>query len=167
MARKVFRHSQGRRNRELMHPVREWFIGLTAFLLVAGAGSAWVWSEYDFYQTLSPVSGQVEMEVSNYHEVAVEAALARYQEKQQIYDELINAEPLAEIDTTELEAESATTTITTSSPQESETAGSVEGGGEGTNTDPGEVPGPESDPETAAEPEPPSEPPIGQPLIGE
>ena len=162
MARQVFRRSQDRQSRELMHPVREWFIGLGAFALVAGAGSLYVWNEFNFYQSLSPEGGQVEMELVSYHEAAAEAAIERFAAKSATYTELVNAEPLAELTPEEAAApEAATSSDAAATESSAETDSDTQQLGSDS------VSGAESDAGSEPEPESLAEPAIGEPIIGE
>ena len=65
MAEHVFRKSQGYPDRRLMHPKREWGIGIGIFLVLVSAGAIGAFSVFTSYRDFSQVTASVEQSVSH------------------------------------------------------------------------------------------------------
>lgn len=112
MAKTVFKRSRGKYQHQLMHPTREWLIGLFCSAIFLVVGSVWVWGEFAYYQNLRPEGGQLTQPDVQYREVAVRAAIDRFSEKAVRYNTILNAEPLVDpiVPEVKIEEESASST---------------------------------------------------------
>jgi len=90
MARHIFRHGQGVRDPKIMHPGREWAIGLmvTAISIIIGAvASTTIFVSYnkDYFSQNDMVE-----EIIPYKAALVEKAISLYQDKQDTYKTISN-----------------------------------------------------------------------------
>ena len=111
MAKQIFRHKQGLSDPQIMHPYRDWYIGLFVTVLLF-SGSAY-WSAYSYMKNknvtdIQPVNQSGEVVV--YRESQVTAALQKILEREQALANLLGSV----VPTEPLITESATTSAATS-----------------------------------------------------
>lgn len=88
MAKHVFRRSRGIPDRELMHPRRDWLVGLAVFiLLMLGGGGASALS-YVYYDSIAVATDPSAVVVPRYQAALIEATLERYNERVARYQAL-------------------------------------------------------------------------------
>lgn len=90
LVKKILRHRRGIQENQIIHPTREWFIGLLmAVFLFAGFGY-WNITSYIKYSNTS-ITGAVTLdnEVIVYRESLVQEALRRFSERQTQFDTLV------------------------------------------------------------------------------
>jgi hypothetical protein len=79
MVRKILKHSQGLRDHKIMHPEREWLIGLSFALLIfiaSAYGSAFTyWKNKNITASTDMITSE---EVTVYRESVVKEALAKF-----------------------------------------------------------------------------------------
>lgn len=74
--RSALRRSHGLKDHNLMHPTREWFMGLGAGLVFLLSGTAWCVYLYWGYNTVEPeTAAEIDAPVNIYQKATVEAAL--------------------------------------------------------------------------------------------
>lgn len=127
MTRTIMRHSQGLQDPKLMHPEREWFIGLmvaVTIFIVTASGSA-----YSYVKNRHPMAEDTNMneEVTVYRESIVKDALglitARDEERTALIQQFTPAEILPEVAPEPVASttpEAATTTLPSASSTEEE-----------------------------------------------
>ena len=126
IAKHILKRQRGLRDHQIIHPVREWFIGLVCSLLILVGGA--VWSAFTYFEvsgrTVETTSTDV-VTANVYRGDIVNAALAKFRERTDNFNQLL--ENRVEITPRELgesmpQAESATSeTEPTSSESESGT----------------------------------------------
>lgn len=111
MAKAAFRHDQGYPERKLIHPQREWFIGLAIFAVLLIGGSIAAGLLFLHYQNIDATVTVSEERVPTYQAGTVADVLALYSAREVRFNELQNSArtqaPLSE--------EVATTTSATTS----------------------------------------------------
>jgi len=76
-------------NHQIMHPAREWFLGLLAGLIMAGLGGFWSVNSYLQYSEVSLNSNDIgETDVVVYRESVVKAAQSDFSERAVKYEKL-------------------------------------------------------------------------------
>lgn len=87
-ARHVTRRSKGLPDRRLMHPYREWYIGLAVAGVLVCAGIAYTYSQYQYYDTIEErVAGDVG-EVIEYRSNVAERVTVRFVARSAVFDRL-------------------------------------------------------------------------------
>lgn len=90
MAKKILKSDRGVQNPKLMHPAREWGIGVILGFLILAASAAWSASTYISYRSSSNISSSdVDSEVVVYRALQVETALKTFAERSVRYEELV------------------------------------------------------------------------------
>ena len=97
MAKDVFRKGQGYPDKRLMHPQREWTIGLGIFALIIGVGSFVSFNIYVKYNTIDTQEREMTTRVTSYNEVAAQNALAVFRERQRVFNALTNRDVVIEV----------------------------------------------------------------------
>ncbi len=121
MAEHVFRKSQGYPDRRLMHPKREWGIGIGIFLVLVSAGAIGAFSVFTSYRDFSQVTASVEQSIPTYREVIVQDALEVYRQKEQKFTTLRQTNASSIVDNSV-----ASTTSTDQTQEETEQSLKVE-----------------------------------------
>ena len=104
MASRLFKGKRQPRDRQLMHPNREWFIGLCVALGILGVSGWWSANTYLNYQNVSiEDGGETTQSQVVYREAQVQAVLDLYTEKANTLTGLISEAPII---TEEIEEES-------------------------------------------------------------
>lgn len=88
MSRAVFRKGQGYPDRRLIHPNREWVLGLILFTIVVLGGSIAVTNVFSKYGNSNIQNGEVTNKVPVYHAGAVKEALEIYSARSLEYTRL-------------------------------------------------------------------------------
>lgn len=90
IAKKIMRHQRGVREHQIIHPVREWLIGIAAFVLLAATAAYWAFVMYVEINSRSvELSAAPVAEIVVYRPELVNAALARFGEREATYRELL------------------------------------------------------------------------------
>lgn len=104
MARHVFRRSRGIPDKRLMHPRREWGIGLLMFAAVLGVGSVYSAQSFTQFKDLTSIKGEASLAIPRYNQGQVEAVLALYAARNEAYQDLISDTSLATQFTTDADS---------------------------------------------------------------
>lgn len=122
-AKKIVRAQQGLKNHQLMHPRREWMIGVFVAVSIFSASAVWSSIKYFQYQNIDhQTSVQPEAPVAVYRETLVNEALTSLGEKAQRLSKLLgDTESVPEV-----EAEPIVTTEEESDGEEVEAGAVVE-----------------------------------------
>lgn len=118
MTRAVFKRSQGYRKHEIMHPSREWFIGiglLAAVVIVGGIVNA---LEYRSYNSLEQATKGAPLSINKYSHVLAQKARDSYEGKVQKFDALAGDVPAAPIIPEVTAEQSASSTASTTTETE-------------------------------------------------
>ena len=110
MVKKVSRRSQGVPDRRIIHPEREWLIGIGLFIAVVIAGSAYNAYVYNRLTNLQSEVVPAEQSTIRYRESLVMQALDTYRERAEAYTALQLSLPELEIIEPEVASSTATTT---------------------------------------------------------
>jgi hypothetical protein len=110
MTKKILRHQEGLEDRTIMHPVREWFVGLAIGIVVFIAVA--LMSGYAYWQNKQEnVTFETEVaETTIYSESQVKEALRLYRTRDRERMSLIGGIEVTEIPVTEQATTTATTT---------------------------------------------------------
>lgn len=106
----ISQFKSGRYEKRMLHPLREWFIGVSVFLLCvlsATAHSAYTFIKYESVN-IDTVTISTESTI-RYNRTLVETVLGRYQERAQEFSAIIAGIPVPEADTEEAGSMSTTT----------------------------------------------------------
>lgn len=102
ITKRIMRSQKGIRDPKLVHPRREWVIGILAASFVLIGAAAWSATTYLNYQDIELTMGQgTEAEVVVYRESLVNASLEVFTERQRELDRLMNGLGPASIETGE------------------------------------------------------------------
>ena len=93
MAKGVTRRSRGYSDRRVIHPKREWFIGIGIFVLITAIGAFWNIEEYMYYNTIESRAVGESVKPRAYQGEKVEEALQLFTQKQETFDALTNSAP--------------------------------------------------------------------------
>lgn len=115
MAQQVFRKAQGRPDKRLMHPVREWGIGLVLFAVMVSWGGWYAGMQFIHYRALDTSPSAVHQPVvPTYNTSLVNTALSIYRARAAAYQALLPP-GAATMQLPPMATSSATTVIATSS----------------------------------------------------
>jgi hypothetical protein len=89
MSKHVFRKSQGYPDRRLMHPGREWLVGIVAFSFVVIVGSAFAGNLFIKYKNIDSVTGDSGERIPVYKEKVAQDALIEYQKREDAYHAMV------------------------------------------------------------------------------
>lgn len=128
IAKKILKHRQQVRDHQIIHPKRDWAIGLLFSIILLGAFGWWNVSTYMTYSNTA-VTGSVTLDnqVVVYREGQVMEALDRFAAKEQRFNELVEDNRVSsvlpeevkeslEVEATEVEVEDMATSTATTSP---------------------------------------------------
>jgi len=127
MVTDVFHRSQGYPDRQLLHPQREWGIGVLMFIVVVMAGSAFVATIFVQYRDLSLAQGNVEESIPQYRAVIVQDALELYRARTEEYQQL-RGEVISVPDETTSSTGTSTDSIGSEAEERTRVPGEVTGG---------------------------------------
>jgi len=95
MAKKILKSDRGVQNPKLMHPAREWAVGILIGLIIIAASGAWSSNTYISYRTNSDINSNTsEKEIVVYRASQVEAALKTYADREAEFESLMNVNNL-------------------------------------------------------------------------
>ncbi len=114
MVQHVVRRKRGIADPQIMHPMREWVIGIGVAAAVVTAGSVLAATLYNYYDEKRDTIITVSETLVPYNAALIESALTQYRQKQQQYN-LIVGTSISSVPTTESTKETATSTETTES----------------------------------------------------
>lgn len=89
MVQAVIRRDRGFRDSRIIHPTREWFIGLAIMILAVVAGGAYSMLSYVLYDTTAYAPANVTDTLTVYRGVQVESAIELQRAKKEIHQNLI------------------------------------------------------------------------------
>lgn len=89
MTKHVFRRSQGYPDRRLLHPIRDWFIGLCIFMVLMASGGAYAASLYVNYQHIDTTAQVKQVKVPTLDSALVQATTERYAARAAQYSALV------------------------------------------------------------------------------
>jgi hypothetical protein len=89
MIQHIVRRKRGIADPQIMHPMREWVIGIGVTAVVVIAGSVLAATLYNYYDDKRDVIITVSETPVPYNANLVEAALTQYRQKQQQYDQIV------------------------------------------------------------------------------
>jgi hypothetical protein len=91
IVRDILKRKQGISNHQIMHPEREWFLGLTAALIFLCLSTVWSVSLYRQYSSMNQNSSSSDTATDVvYRANAVDDALAEFAKRKQAYSDLKN-----------------------------------------------------------------------------
>jgi hypothetical protein len=91
LAKNFFHKEKTLKSPRLMHPKREWLIGLMVAVLLFIGTAGWSAYSYIYYRDFTPDNSDLETsEVTVYRESLVEEALNQYQQREQTYNDLLD-----------------------------------------------------------------------------
>ena len=88
MAKAIVRHDNGYPDKRLMHPQREWFIGLVLFVVVVLIGSFFAGNIFITYQNIDTSKGDSGKSIPVYRQTIITDALDRYKTHTKEYEQL-------------------------------------------------------------------------------
>ncbi len=93
MSEHVFKKGKGYPDRRLMHPRREWVLGVMMFLTVIFVGGVLAAQAYVQYRDIEALEEVALQQVPQYNDVAVQNVLTLFRERNTIYEDLTYMEP--------------------------------------------------------------------------
>lgn len=79
-------------DKRIMHPVRDWLIGLSCFFTLVIAGGAYSAHQFITYRNLNIYEGSLNEQTVKYNEVLVERVLGEYAKREEAYQALQTVE---------------------------------------------------------------------------
>jgi hypothetical protein len=122
MVRHIVRRDRGVRDPQIMHPTREWFFGLLISIFVVAIGTWFCWYVYVSYtDKLVKVTESVEASVP-YQAATVSEAISIFNARKQKFNEILDQAKSSPINTTSVEVETSTESISENTVPEISTA---------------------------------------------
>lgn len=90
IAKKILKSQKGIRSPQIMHPTREWLVGLLIAIIIFGSSAIWSVFMYREYKNVSITDGGANTETIVYRESLVNAALQEFSERQKKHNDLLN-----------------------------------------------------------------------------
>jgi uncharacterized protein HemX len=90
MMHKLFRHRASSYTKQMMHPRREWLIGLFCFAVLVTLGGATSGYEFMKYKELHQAVTPEAIQVESYKKNTVQKALKIYNQKKQTFEDIKN-----------------------------------------------------------------------------
>ena len=105
MAKKIFRHQKKITNAKLVHPERDWLLGLLAAAVFLAANGFWSYYTYNSYRNpdLSEDTGGGGNGLVTYHASKVEAVLRDFSEREKEHQELLKNLSVNTVSSSDLE----------------------------------------------------------------
>lgn len=89
LSRDIFRRSEGVSDHHLMHPEREWSIGILCLITLLGIGIYWTWYEHNRFTKISTTEpSPTPSTASVYREQEVAHAIQTWSERVSSYEEI-------------------------------------------------------------------------------
>jgi hypothetical protein len=120
MVKAAIRRDRGIPDRRLMHPSREWAIGLILCLVIVLAGSIYAIIVFEKYSSISIDDSAVEVEQLRYQRATALEAIEIYEQKQTNYEKLISSRPIRVIEPESNIEDEQTDSVSTSEIQSSQ-----------------------------------------------
>lgn len=89
MSEHVFKRGKGYPDRRLMHPHREWALGLAALMVVLCTGGFFAAQTYIQYRDIKMLEEVALQQVPQYNDVAVQNVLAAFRVRKELYETFI------------------------------------------------------------------------------
>lgn len=90
MAKHVFKRSQGVPDKRLVHPKREWAMGLLLFSVIVVVGSVVSTQLFIQYRTVDTKAGEVKESIPQYNDRLVKSVLTTFTERVTAFELLVN-----------------------------------------------------------------------------
>ena len=90
MAKHVFKRGSGVPDKRLMHPRREWGVGILLFAVILIVGSILSANAFSRFRNIDTDNGQASLTIPNYRSNLVFEALEEYRGKKESYQALIS-----------------------------------------------------------------------------
>lgn len=100
MAKRVTHRSQGRAETKLIHPHREWCIGIVLFLTIVVVGGVFNTHEHAYYNTLDTSVERVSVPIEEYRSNSIKQAIETYRTRAARFDAFMTAAPVQAAGTT-------------------------------------------------------------------
>ena len=114
MARSVMKRSQGYRPHKMMHPSRDWFIGIVLLIAVVGVGGALNAREYAAYNSLETQTNGDVVSIKKYSYSMAQNARTLYEDRAQAFGSLNKRSASVSMETsTAIENDVATSSVAT------------------------------------------------------
>lgn len=91
LAKKIFQSNRGVRNPQLMHPNREWMIGLVLGVSLFAASAMWSLFMYREHRNISAENTAIGEEIILYRESMVDAALDHFKKQSGLHEQYLSA----------------------------------------------------------------------------
>lgn len=108
MAKHVTKRVAGGRDHEIMHPYRDWSIGIIASTIIIVIGGMWGVDRYLSYQNINIELGADSEGEVVYREAQVKTALSIYERRASDFDTLVAEIPVGVVEESEESMEAAT-----------------------------------------------------------
>lgn len=92
LVKRMTNFNHGIKNQQIMHPTRDWFVGLFMGLIIFGVSATWSAFVYIEYKNTSVDEAVEETNEVLYRKLQVEDALEYFRTKNKTYSSLINSE---------------------------------------------------------------------------
>lgn len=123
MAQHVLKRSKGIPDKRLLHPGREWLVGLLAFSLVVIVGSVWAAKSFMFYWHADSATGGQKQNVPKYQQDWIETVLGEYDQKTADYEAIVEDVVSAPVVVPTVTNDTASTAVVTEEIVEEEVGG--------------------------------------------
>lgn len=90
MAKRVAHRSRGGTDTKLVHPRREWFIGLTFFLLIVIGGSVANLRDHTYYNSLDTSVERTSVPIKEYRSDSIREAIETYNARATRFETLVS-----------------------------------------------------------------------------
>lgn len=102
LVKRMLRFNHGIQNHRMMHPTREWFLGLLIGLVIFGVSVTWSAYTYIEYKNTLVEESVEEFNDLLYRDSQVESALEYFRNKKEVYSSLVNSDYVEEVGVTEV-----------------------------------------------------------------
>ncbi len=110
-AKHVYTRGQGVPDRKLLHPKRDWAIGLSVFLLIVFAGGVLSTNLFEAYKNVQTRKVDVAIQIPVYKELLVKTVLEKYSERSEMYDSLQKKSMVTKLDLKQVDETPTTTDV--------------------------------------------------------
>ena len=95
LVKNIARRDRGIPDRRLMHPRREWSIGLLVWLAVTVFGGIYAWYTFTLYSDIGTETAAVEVEQLRYNRADALDAIDKYKVKRVLYENMLLSQPVS------------------------------------------------------------------------
>lgn len=115
MARHVFRHTKGYPDRKMMHPNREWLIGIGILVVIVAVGGVTTTQTFLYFQSIDSLQPTNTTQLTTFKQSEADAVVRVYRSRAQMYNQLngVTATSSATTAAASVVVTQATTTATT------------------------------------------------------